>query len=73
MYFVQLPTRDGYQTWGCRVGQTSLVIGFDGRYPDHGYSASLKVVGREKVLLGEGFATKAEARRALQAALSKQN
>lgn len=73
MDFEKLPSRDGYQTWGCWVGDTSCIIGFDGKHPDRGYSASYKKTGAEKVMLGEGFATKAAARHAIERAVGRIN
>ena len=66
MTFKKLPTRDGYQTWGAEDALATYVIGFDGKYPERGYSASYKPRGHKTVLIGERFATKADARRAIE-------
>lgn len=66
---VKRPTIDGYQTWACLVGDTSFVVGFDGKYPDRGYSASYQTRGERTVHCGERLATKIAAKRVLEAVL----
>lgn len=55
MEFEVLPTIDGYRAWGTVVAGVSYVVGFDTKFPERGFSASIRRPGEEKVLLGEGY------------------
>jgi hypothetical protein len=64
--FQKLPQRlEGFNSWGCDDGERTYVISFDDKHPELRWRASWMARDGAKQFVGDGFPSKASARRAL--------